>query len=169
MELDKIEKCINMAEILCSTIEQKLHYVNDKLGFTRQRDGKIETIRGCEKQMIRHARYYMILRVMNSRTNERAQTISKMRFAGLISEHGFLKGVRPEINRLAAKAEADEKWSQAKKIWDLQIQIGQRISALADIIYYTTVDPRHITYRAEQLQEEEEYLSEQIQLFTKLT
>lgn len=173
MELDKIEKCITSAEILYGPLDQKLNYVNVKLGFVRQaRDGnkvKTETIPGCESQLIKHWRYYEILRRMDSKTIERAQTISKKRFTGLINEHSFLKNIRPEINKLAIKAEDDQKWSQAKKIWDLQIQIGQRIAALADIIYYTTVDPGHITYRLEQSEEQEENLNEQIRLFTELT
>jgi len=102
--------------------------------------------------------------MMNKRTKDRAQNISKNRYTSLINEHAFLKSSRPEIYKLSQNATADKKWYAAKGLWDLQLDIGRRISALEESIYDLTIDPAHITYQLEQDADYEEKINEKIRL-----
>jgi len=174
MELDALENCINSAEILCNTTQEKLDYVNRKMGYAGQQKDKVKGVITViyperEKDAIKDWKYYEVLRMMNKKTKERSHTISKKRFTNLINEHAFLKTSRPEIFKLCNNATADKKWSQAKHLWDLQFETGQRIASLEETIYNLTVDPAHISFQLEQDEEYQEKLNEQIRLFAKLT
>lgn len=174
MELDELEKCINSAEILCNTTQEKLDFVNRKMGYAGQRldsTGKVITEMYLEqkKNEIKDWKYYEVLRIMNKKTKERAQNISKKRFTDLINEHAFLKTSRSEIYKLSQNAAADKKWYASKGLWNLQMEAGQRIASLGETIYNLTVDPSHLTYQLEQDLEYEEKLNEQIRLFAGLT
>jgi len=174
MELDELENCINSADILCNTIQEKLDYVNRKMGYAGQKlDSNKKVITEMyperKKDEIKHWKYFEVRRMMRSKKRERAQTVTKDRFQNLLNELSFLKNTRSDLYKLSQNATADKKWSAAKQSWDLQIETGQRIASLEESIYNLTVDPAYHTYQLEQDAEYEEKLNEKLRLFANIT
>ncbi len=168
MRLDDIEKNIVVAERDYRTTQEKLDYVNLRMGYQYVNEGSNQIIIKNPTKLITKSSYYYKLTIMNSKVKERATSITRGRLANLVNEHDRLHDDRIDVREMLNKAKSESKFQACARFKILQIELGQRIASLEETIYHLTTDGKYHINELEFTQAEEDQLNEKIRLFTNI-
>jgi len=169
MKLDDIERNIVIAERDYRTTQEKLNYVNLRMGYQVINKGSKQLLVKNPTKLITKSSYYYKLNIMNTKVKERATTITRGRLANLVNEHDRLIDDRIDIREMLNKAKADNKFQACARFKILQIELGQRIASLEETIYHLTTDGKYHINEMEFSKDDEDQLNEKIRLFANLT
>ena len=169
MKLDDIEKNIVIAERDYRTTQEKLDYVNFRMGYQVVNNDSTKLLTKNPTKLITKSSYYYRLNLMNAKVKERATSITRGRLANLVNEHDRLLDDRVDIRELLNKAKAESKFQACARFKILQIELGQRIASLEETIYHLTTDGKYHINEMEFTKTDEDQLNEKIRLFTNLT
>ena len=169
MKLDDIEKNIVIAERDYRTTQEKLDYVNFRMGYHIMDNESQKFLVTNPTKLITKSSYYYKLNIMNSKVKERATSITRGRLANLVNEHDRLLDDRVDIRELLNKAKSESKFQACARFKILQIELGQRLASLEETIYHLTTDGKYHINEMEFSKSDEDQLNEKIRLFTNIT
>lgn len=169
MKLDDIERNIIVAERDYRTTQEKLNYVNLRMGYQVIQKGTQTLITKNPTKLITKSSYYYKLNIMNTKVKERATSITRGRLANLVNEHDRLQDDRIDVRELLNRAKGESKFQACARFKILQIELGQRIASLEETIYYLTTDGKYHINEMEFSKADEDQLNEKIRLFANLT
>jgi len=154
MRLSDLHKAIIIAERDYRTLPDRLRFVNIRLKITwvdnKVSPPEVKFIPGQEKNLIQASKYHRHRNELYKKGIERAQQISKLFLSELVNEYDGLKEDRQDIHEIYLKAKSKLKFQSALRAKKLQMETGERITALGEQITEYMEEPRTETLTPEE-------------------